>query len=141
MRACAIVAAAVLVVALLIHSRIGVPPPQFHDVFSYLLASDTFSSGRLTNPSPALPEFFESYQILVEPSYMSKYPPAHGMLLALGQVTTGEPYWGMVIGNVLAGLSCLWMLRAIAPSVYAMIGAVIVVTPVSYTHLTLPTKA
>src|SRR5687767_14431072 len=39
---------------------VGIQDPAIHDEYGYLLGADTFASGRLTNPSPDLPRFFES---------------------------------------------------------------------------------
>ncbi len=55
---------------------VGIPEPADHDEFSYLLGADTFAHGRLTNPSPPLPEFFESPHVLVVPTHNSKSLPA-----------------------------------------------------------------
>ena len=52
--------------------------PQIQDEFSYLLASDTYSSFRLTNPSHVLWRFFETIHVLEEPTYQSKYPARSG---------------------------------------------------------------
>src|SRR5688500_11208538 len=53
----------------------GIPEPMIHDERSYVLGADTLAAGRLTNPSPARPEFFEAPHVLVTPTYQSKYPP------------------------------------------------------------------
>lgn len=92
------------------------PQPHIHDEASYLLAADTFSRGRVTNP--ALPEniraHFEALHIIVSPSYMSKYPPGQGLLLALGIVLGGTPAVGLWIN---AGLVCMGALYALLPIV------------------------
>lgn len=101
-----------LVLPALFGTLAGVPDPVIQDEFSYLLAADTFAHGRLTNPSPRLPEFFEAPHILVVPTYSSKYPPAPGLFLAIGQVLTGRPIWGVWLGCALFAASLCWMLQA-----------------------------
>jgi hypothetical protein len=91
---------------------IGIPEPIIHDEYSYLLGADTFARGRLTNPPPNFPQFFESPHILVTPSYQSKYPPAQALMLAVGQKLFGHPIWGVWLTcSVFAG-SLVWMLQA-----------------------------
>jgi len=102
--------------------RRGYPLPYVHDEFSYLLAGDTFAHGRLTNPTPADWEHFESMHILVRPSYQSKYPPGQGLFLALGQVVFGHPIWGVWISTALACAAGCWMLYAFASSPWALLG-------------------
>lgn len=91
------------------------PAPQFHDEFSYLLAGDTFARGRLTNPTQPMWEFFETFQVLSQPSYASKYPPAQGMFLAIGQLLAREPIIGVWISTALACAAIAWMAGAVLP--------------------------
>ena len=104
------------------------PAPQFHDEFSYLLAGDTFAHGRLTNRPHRMWEFFETFQVIQQPTYMSKYQPGQGMVLALGQALTREPVVGVWISTALACAVLWWALTGFVPRRWATIGAFIAAT-------------
>jgi hypothetical protein len=68
--------------------------PNIHDEFSYLLASDTFAHGRLTNPTPPQWRHFEAFYVLMQPTFTSKYGAAQPLFMALGQRLLGTPRAG-----------------------------------------------
>jgi len=99
------------------------PLPAVHDEASYLLAADTYARGRLTNPTPPSPAHFETFHVVVEPTYQSKYPPAQGLVLALGQVLFGHPLAGVWIGAAAFAAAMAYALRAlVGPGLSTLFG-------------------
>ncbi len=116
-----------LVARALLLPILPIPRPAIQDEFSYLLASDTFASGRLANPTPALSEHFETLQELIRPVYASKYPPFSGLVMAAAQKLTGEPWVGVWLSmGVLCAVLC-WALQGWLPAVWALVGSLIAV--------------
>ncbi len=96
--------------------------PQIQDEYSYLLAADTYSSGRLTNPSHDLWPYFETVHVIGEPTYQSKYPPGQGMAIAVGQILFGSALVGVWLSFALACATVCWMLQAWLPTRWALLG-------------------
>ena len=84
-----------------------------------LLAGDTFVHERIANVPPAMWHAFESPQILVQPTYASKYPPGQGFVLAVGQALTGHPIVGVWASFAAAAMAICWMLQAWVPPRWA----------------------
>ncbi len=102
------------------------PLPWTHDEFSYLLASDTFAHGRITNPTHPFWQHFETYHVLPQPSYMSKYPAGNGMALALGQWLIGHAIVGAWISLAVACAAVYWMFRGWLSPHWAAMGGLVV---------------
>ena len=102
----------------------GIPQPLLHDESSYLLAADTFAHGKITNPTPRFWEHFETPQQIMQPTYMSKYPPGQGIALGIGQLLTGQPIVGDWLATAVAVVAIYWMLLGFVPLPWALAGGI-----------------
>ncbi len=101
---------------------IPVPVPVQYDECSYLVASDTFAHGRLTNLANPMWVHFETFNVNMQPTYQSMYPPAQGLALAFGQKLTGVPWAGVLFSTALMCGAIYWMLLGWLPAPWAWLG-------------------
>jgi hypothetical protein len=103
------------------------PRPGAHDEFSYLLMADTFLEGRLSMPTHPMWRSFETFHVIFEPTYASKFPPLQGLVLAFGQLVFRDPLLGVKLSGSLASVALWWALAGWLPRRWAMVGAVVFV--------------
>ncbi len=106
---------------------LGIPAPRLHDEFSQLLAADTFAHARLTNPPHPMAPHFQTLHVLQHPTYMSKFPPAHALAMAIGIATLGLPIAGQWLAVAAACAAICWMLYAVLPPRWALVGGLLAV--------------
>lgn len=111
---------------------VPIPKPGIQDEFSYLLAADTYASGRLTNPKHPLWIHFETVHLIVQPTYQSKYPPVQGMLLGIGQVIFGDPWFGVWLSMGVMSAAIYWALAGWLPPKWAALGGVLALIHVGF---------
>ncbi len=100
--------------------------PRVHDEFSYLLSADTLLHGRLANPIPEVWQPFQSFHILVEPAYASKYPLGQGALTALGLLVLDTPIAGCWLAAGLCAACTVWLLGGVTSRKWACLGGLLV---------------
>ncbi|MCC6509204.1 MAG: hypothetical protein IT423_08860 [Pirellulaceae bacterium] len=110
------------------------PAPSLHDEFSNLLVADTLRHARLANPPPEIWQPFQSFHVLVNPSYASKYPLGPGALLALGWWLWGSPVAGIWLGAGLCATAVTWAAAGCFPRRWALFAGVLLALNPSVHH-------
>ena len=103
------------------------PIPRVHDEFSYLLAADSFSQLKSSAETHPHWKHFESFHVIHQPRYASKYPPGQGMILALG-IWLGHPIIGSCVATAFALAATMWMLTGWIDKSHQAFAALLVAT-------------
>jgi hypothetical protein len=122
-----LLAAAPVALRLLLLPQHPAPQPRIYDEFGHLLVADTLRHFRLANPPHALPQFFETFFVLQQPTYSSIYPIGQGLALAVGWTLFGTPWAGVLLCVGASCALCYWMLRAWTTPGWALAGGLLAI--------------
>jgi hypothetical protein len=109
------------------------------DEEAYLFGARTILHGRLVNPLPAEPEFFQNQWIVMNTKgWFSKYPPGHSLVLALGMATHTLDLVLPALGAVTAWLTYKLARALVGPRRALLALVLVVLSPhFTWTHATL----
>ena len=102
----------------------GVPLPLIHDDYSCLLGGQMFASGYAAYATPPQWQHFETFHVLLVPSYASKYPIGQQLLLALGIRLFDTALAGSWLAAAAASVAIYWAMLAALPPAWAFAGGV-----------------
>lgn len=131
-RAVLLVVAVALLGRALLLPWLGIPHPRINDEYSYLLMGDTFAHFRLTNPTPAAWQHFETFHVNLLPTYHSKYAVSQGLALAFGEIFFHQPWIGVYLSTVLLCGAICWALQAFVPPGWALLGALLATVRIAF---------
>jgi hypothetical protein len=98
------------------------PTASIYDEQSYVFQAKTFLDGRLVNPTPPHWEHFQTFFIVPEPYFVSKFPPGQALFMAFGKIISGEFIPGIWIVFILTCIATYWMLLAYVKPHWAFLG-------------------
>ena len=95
------------------------------DEYTFQFIADTLLKGRVINPLPAEPQFFQNqFIVLNDYGWFGKYPLGHPILLALGSLV-GQRQLVVPLVSVLLLMATYWLGRRLCDARTAFIGAVL----------------
>jgi len=131
-RAVLLVIMVALVGRALLQPWLGIPHARINDEYSYLLMGDTFAHWRLTNPTPAAWQHFETFHVNLLPTYHSKYAVSQGLALAFGEIFFHQPWIGVYLSTAAFCGAVCWALQAFVPPGWALLGALLATVRIAF---------